>query len=963
MNIFGLSVAQESFTNSTCVDIEREALLSFKQGLRDPSGRLSFWTGFNCCQWSGIKCNMLGNVIKVNLRSRFSSATYRSSCLGGEVNSSLLNLKHLSYLDLSLNCFEGLRIPEFFGELKNLRYLNLSSSSFSGEIPPHLGNLSSLHYLDLEMKDDDTTSITFKLLSSNLTWLSGLISIKYLNLGNTNLGGQGPELFRSVNMLPVLEELHLHSCDLYHLPLSLSTVNMTLLSVLDLSDNQIQSLIPNWISNLTSLTELDLSNDYFNLNGNIPRECEDKASKEDLDPQLYYGIAGWIPESLGSLCGLKVLNLSGNLMTGEIDGFLDKFTTVCPNNSLVSLGLGGNQFSGELPSSLGKLKYLKQLHIGQNCFWGSIPKTIGNLLFLQELDVSLNEMNGTIPKSLGKLSRVTDLKLENNHWQGVITEGHLMNLNKLQYLSVSTDRARPLVFNVTPQWNPPFRLLSLELYNCIVGPKLPEWIRVQSKLNVVILQNAGIEDTVPEDWFFNISSQVTLLDLSYNMIKGKLPLKLKFPELGTVDLRNNHFEGPVPLCFTNATYMFLQQNLFSGPIPNDISELTELRILDVSKNYLTGMIPSAVCEMASLDILSLRENQFHGQLPQCWNDLQRITVLDIASNNLSGEIPSSLGLLQVLRILSLSNNSLSGQIPSSFQNCTDLKILDLGNNKLSGNLPLWIGNDSTQFWILGLKSNKLNGTIPRQWCNLSDLHILDLAENSLSGSIPSCLGDLSSLIYSKTDLNNKYSVEDSYYFQEQMLMVTKGRVMEFSKTLKFVNIINLSSNILTGEIPHGITNLTALGTLNISGNYLTGNIPNEIGNMRWLETLDFSINKLSGPIPQSLSLLESLSYFNVSYNNLVGRIPQGNQLQTLTDVSIYEGNPSLCGKPLLSKCPGSDIGSDVPISQSPDYDSETELENLLFYCCGFVFGISGVWCTLWKKDTWREAYFSFFNLA
>ena len=75
---------------------------------------------------------------------------YCNSCLGGKVNASLIHLKYLNYLDLSVNDFIGIQIPEFFGMLENLIYLNLSSASFSGWIPPHLGNLSSLIHLNLK---------------------------------------------------------------------------------------------------------------------------------------------------------------------------------------------------------------------------------------------------------------------------------------------------------------------------------------------------------------------------------------------------------------------------------------------------------------------------------------------------------------------------------------------------------------------------------------------------------------------------------------------------------------------------------------------------------------------------------------------------------------------------------------------------------------------------------------------
>ncbi|BBH01329.1 disease resistance family protein / LRR family protein [Prunus dulcis] len=133
----------------------------FKQDLKDPSGRLSSWVGRDCCQWQGISCNNRnGLVAKLNLRNPYpyvgydeewDELAYKQSCLGGKINPSLLSLKYLNYMDLSYNDFDGIHIPKFFGELKSLRYLNISSTSFSGEIPHSLGNLSELNYLDIEL--------------------------------------------------------------------------------------------------------------------------------------------------------------------------------------------------------------------------------------------------------------------------------------------------------------------------------------------------------------------------------------------------------------------------------------------------------------------------------------------------------------------------------------------------------------------------------------------------------------------------------------------------------------------------------------------------------------------------------------------------------------------------------------------------------------------------------------------
>ncbi|RVW99311.1 LRR receptor-like serine/threonine-protein kinase ERECTA [Vitis vinifera] len=504
-----------------------------------------------------------------------------------------------------------------------------------------------------------------------------------------------------------------------------------------------------------------------------------------------------------------------------------------------------------------------------NSISGSIPASIGRLLLLEELDLSHNGMNGTIPESIGQLKELLSLTLDWNPWKGRVSEIHFMGLIKLEYFSsyLSPATNNSLVFDITSDWIPPFSLKVIRIGNCILSQTFPSWLGTQKELYRIILRNVGISDTIPE-WLWKLSPQLGWLDLSRNQLRGKPPSPLSFNTShgwSMADLSFNRLEGPLPLWY-NLTYLVLGNNLFSGPVPSNIGELSSLRVLVVSGNLLNGTIPSSLTNLKNLRIIDLSNNHLSGKIPNHWNDMEMLGIIDLSKNRLYGEIPSSICSIHVIYFLKLGDNNLSGELSPSLQNCS-LYSLDLGNNRFSGEIPKWIGERMSSLKQLRLRGNMLTGNIPEQLCPSPD-----------------------------------YLYTDYYYYREGMELVLKGKEMEFERILSIVKLIDLSRNNLSGVIPHGIANLSTLGTLNLSWNQLTGKVPEDIGAMQGLETLDFSSNRLSGPIPLSMASITSLSHLNLSHNLLSGPIPTTNQFPTFDDPSMYEGNLGLCGLPLSTQC-------------------------------------------------------------
>ena len=182
----------------------------------------------------------------------------------------------------------------------------------------------------------------------------------------------------------------------------------------------------------------------------------------------------------------------------------------------------------------------------------------------------------------------------------------------------------------------------------------------------------------------------------------------------------------------------------AGEIPTELSRLTELRVLDMSRNALMGEIPSELGELKSLEGLDLRNNYLSGEIPAELSGLRSLRGLSLGANDLGGEIPVELSELGGLTGLLLGSNDLEGEIPVELRRLTQLRGLDLSGNRLRGGIPEELGA-LTELRHLDLSYNELTGEIPAELGRLARLERLYLHYNRLTGEIPAELGELTNL--------------------------------------------------------------------------------------------------------------------------------------------------------------------------------------------------------------------------
>ncbi|XVF78906.1 hypothetical protein PTKIN_Ptkin14bG0175500 [Pterospermum kingtungense] len=696
-SLLSILSSNSSAPTQFCPHDQSYALLQFKNSLSIdassswcPTNKTISWKeGTNCCLWDGVKCESeTGNVIGLDLSF---------SCLGGTIpsNSTLFHLHHLQELNLAHNDFSSSQLASTFGQFTNLTHLNISKSGFTGTAPLQISHLSKLLSLDLSYNYDLLIEgHVFEKLLGSLTQLQQLL------LDGVNLSSVVPTSF--LNISSYITTLTLAGNELQG-KFPVDVFRFPCLQKFSLIDNfELEVNFPksNWSSPLRSLV---VSNVNASL-GEVPDSIGNLRSLEVLDLSSS-NLKGSIPASLGNLTQLFYLQLANNQFSGRLP-----FSAIFNLTQIESLDFSSNNLEGPLAPHVNGLSRLRELRLYSNFLSGKIPSWLFSLPTLAELwlsnnkltgpieqfdevgplewvDLGNNEINGPIP-SFSKFVNLTHLDLSSNKLNGIFD---LSNLTKLESLSLS-NAAVVLSFTNRSNGNYSFPNIGwLNLSSCNLS-EFPDVVRNLQALSILDLSYNRIE-MIEADMFLKLQS-LSYLDLSSNS-----PLAVR--NKGNPAAYFKSFKGIMHLRDVQMLYMqyFVVSSFPDGrPYSYGYSLVVTMKgvntkfdrvlniftAIDMSSNNFEGKIPETVGNLTSLQVLNFSHNKLTGHIPSSFGDLAALESLDLSSNKLDGEIPMQLADLNFLEVLNLSENRLVGSIPQGKQFSTFANDSYVGNLGLCG---------------------------------------------------------------------------------------------------------------------------------------------------------------------------------------------------------------------------------------------------------------------------------------
>jgi Leucine-rich repeat (LRR) protein len=464
----------------------------------------------------------LSHLSSLNLNDNQLSAVDTTATFSG--------LSSLTSLGLADNQLRSFVLNNTTVLLPQLTTLDLGNNSISGPIGLTMVNgLTRLQ--ELRLNDNSLTELTVEAMSA-------LVNIQRLNLSSNNITDLATNLFlnniqlqvvdlsfNSINYLApavfngtfamttlLLNDNQLTALPIYlvdHLPFYLFR-DMNSLQVLHLQNNRIAGLLPNALSGLALVRDLDLSNNAITT---LPLGVLDPLGMTESLSVANNQISRVDPKPFVSMKNLMTLSLANNRLTSvSADWFV-------LTSRLSTLLLGSNLISTIAPTTFENLTSLRELDLGENQL-SNVDGLFSRCKSLQSLSLAYNPLR-RLPDAIGTtfagLTSLVHLNLSSTCMTNVsfrLSPAALSNLTELDLSSNGLVSLSANMFSGLPS----LQKLNLAVNN-IASIESGSFSQMP-KLGVVNLSTNFLESNSQLGIALSQFVSLPVLDLSWNLVSA-----------------------------------------------------------------------------------------------------------------------------------------------------------------------------------------------------------------------------------------------------------------------------------------------------------------------------------------------------------------------------------------------------------------------------------------------------------
>lgn len=717
-------------------------------------------------------------------------------------------------------------------------FLPAKMSGYSSlERDPGFGKMQKFSHIDLQGRN---------LVTIPITLYQKATEIISLNLSR-NLSLDVPKDF--IQACTNLREIKYTSNDARRLPPSLSLASR--LTMLDISNNRLQSLDKAELHKLQSLQGLRLSNNVLTR----------------------------LPSYFGQYRALRSLNLSSNSLT-EFPDFL------CEVRTLVDLDISFNSISS-LPR-IGQLTCLERLWATNNKLSGSFPPTLSNLVNLREIDVRFNALDSM--DVMSQLPRLEFLMIGHNSIS--VFEGYFpkirvlhMNHNPVTRFGLSQPVPSLSVLNLA---SAKLAQLPEDLFGKITGlTKLildkNHFTSISNNIGRLFrLEHLSMARNSLDELPVEVGRLVELryLDVRENNL-SRLPPEIWYARrLETLNVSSNVLDGfpkpaaaPPPVTNGEASTQdgsspMLMPNLGSSPSYEELGKLEDFQNRRPSQasggqyssspassnrkgsaasynTTSTARKPSTISRSATeatFTTMSRKDSSLSSRLVTTFAGSLR--HLFLADNRLNDDVFDELCLLPELRIVNLSYNLIYDVPSRTIRRWQHLAELYLSGNDLSS-LPAEDLEEVGSLKVLHINNNKFQ-VLPAELGKVAQLAVLDVASNSLKYNVSNWPYDWNwnwnhKLRYLNLSGNKRLEIKPSGSYSGSGANMREGRDLTDFSSLTNLRVLGLMDvTMMVPSVPEQSENRRVRTSGSAVGTMAYG-MADSLGRTEHISTMDMVI--------------------------------------------------------------------------------------------------------------------------